>query len=109
MKEYNRSIGRELIFYKFLVFKTYFDSGYGLTSYFKYLVAFLGVSGLIAEVLSFKQVVYIGIGYGVFCYIIGRLWYYLRLPEISAYIDNKFDPFVHEMMKSAGQEIDRNI
>lgn len=76
----------------FCLWKAYFERGYGLTGYLKYLIAFFGVS-----TLNVKITLIIGILYIPFCFLIGYLWFYYRLPEAETEVGNHFNLFVKEM------------
>ena len=78
--------------FRFLIFKSYFDKGWGLTSYLKYIIALFGISSL-----NVKATLIIGFVYGVCCYIIGRAWYKYGLVDTETEISNIFNPFVREM------------
>lgn len=79
-------------FYKSMLMKAYFDKGYGTTSYFKYLIAFYGVSSL-----NTKTTMIIAAIYGVACFFIGWLWYKVGLVDAETEVGNQFNPFAKEV------------
>src|SRR3990167_2219545 len=93
------SIGREreaLIGFKILLWKAYFDKGFGLLTYLKYILAVVGVGAAI-QGISLLTIFIVGVVYGVVCLILGRLWYHYKLVETEKEIENIFNPFVKEM------------
>jgi len=78
--------------YKLLLHKAYFDAGYGITGYFKYLIALFGIS-----TLNVKATLIIGVVYAFCCYIIGWAWYSYGFMIASQEIGNNFNLFVKEM------------
>ena len=80
--------------FKFLLLKAYFDKGWGLTSYLKYIIALFGISSL-----DVKATLIAAFIYGIACYFIGRAWYHFRFVDTEHEIDNIFNPFVREMRR----------
>ena len=87
-----------------LVAKIYFDTGWGLTSYLKYLIALFGIS-----TLNVKATLIIAFFYGIGCYVLGRIWYKYRIVDIEHEISNRFNPFVGEMREKFDIPNNRNI
>ena len=81
-------------FYKFALHKAYFDKGMGLTSYFKYMIAFFGLASN-----DIKLTMIIAVSYGIFCYVLGRIWYYAGGTEAELEVINQYDLFVKEVRK----------
>lgn len=82
---------------KFLFWKRYFDQGYTMTNYVKYVIALFGLSSL-----NVKATLAVGLCYAVACIGVGYLWYFRRkdgvsFADIDTEISNKFNPFVGEM------------
>ena len=75
-----------------MLWKSYFDRGYGITSYLKYFIAFFGLTSR-----DVKTTFIIGIIYGLSCFLIGWLWYRYGLVETETEISNRFNPFVKEV------------
>ena len=78
--------------YKILLWKAYFDKGFGLTNYFKYLLGFYALAS--QEIII---TLIIALIYSIICLVIGRLWYHYKLIETENEIGNIFNPFVKEM------------
>ena len=84
--------------YKILLAKRYFDTGYSLTSYFKY-----GIVGLAVLQPQFKTILtYIGMVYVPLCLPLG--WAYFRYGWVLAEneIGNRFNFFQRELRKKLG-------
>jgi len=79
---------------RFCLHKAYFDKGYGLTSYVKYGIALFGLSSL-----DVKTTMILGIGYGIFCYVVGRVWFHYGFQLADTEVYNIFNPFVKEMRR----------
>jgi len=82
-------------FYKFLLIKAYFDKGYGLTNYFKYLLAFVGIFDLIDA----KTAIYSILIYLLFCFILGWAWFKFGFVDTENEIQNRFNPFQKEIRR----------
>lgn len=78
--------------YKILLHKRYFDTGYNLTNYIKYIIALFGISSL-----NIQLTLILGFIYAVFCYIIGHIWHKHRFVEVDNEISNRFNLFTREM------------
>jgi len=78
--------------YKFLIAKAYFDKGWGLTGYIKYIIALFGISSL-----NVKRTLIVGVIYGISCYFLGRIWFKYRLVDTENEIQNRFNPFQKEV------------
>ena len=81
--------------YKLALLKAYFDEGYSVTSYFKYLIAFYGMASL-----DVKTTLTIGIIYGLSCFGIGWLVFITGFKDAMLEVRNRFDPFVKQMRNS---------
>ena len=82
--------------YKLLLAKAYFDKGWGLTSYMKYVIALFGLYS-IGENISMTIMMEIAVVYSIGCYFLGRMWYNYRLIDTENEINNMFNPFQREM------------
>lgn len=78
--------------YNFCLFKAYFEKGYSLTNYVKYLIALFGLSSL-----NVKLTMILGVIYAISCLIIGYLWYKLGFIEAEIEVNNRFNLFVKEV------------
>lgn len=81
-------------FYRVALWKAYFDKGFALTNYFKYLIAFYGFSSL-----NVKYTLVVAGIYGVFCFFFG--WWAIRYGFASAEheIQNQINPFQMEVRR----------
>ena len=81
--------------FKIILHKAFFDKGYGILGYLKYLIAFFGfASG------DWITTILLGIIYVPACYVAGRLWYAKGLATAEMEVGNQFNKFVIEMRKS---------
>ena len=87
--------------YKILLWKRYFDTGYGLTSYLKYGIALFGLSSL-----NVSQTLTLGIAYGLLCFVFGWIWYRYQFVEVENEISNRFNLFAREM-REMKQRVER--
>jgi len=83
-------------FYRFALFKAYFDKGYGVTSYLKYLIAAGGFAAVI-DGMKPQILIFIFLFYGFTCFFIGKLWYKYKIADAEKEVDNNINPFVREM------------
>lgn len=81
-------------YYKFCLLKAYFEKGYALTTYFKWMIAFFGVASNNILWTMIMGIVYIPI-----CFIIGYGWYKLDFIKAEIEVHNQFDLFVKEMRR----------
>ena len=86
---------RAFRFYTLFLHKAYFDRGWALTNYFKYLFAFVGIF----ELINVSAAIWIGIAYVIFCYFAGMFFYKFGLVDVENEIANKFNPFQREVRK----------
>ena len=85
-------------YYKLALHKAYFDQGYGLLSYPKYILILSGIGSLlITEGQSTLMVTILGIGIGVGCYFVGRWCFKSGLVVAMREVSNQYNAFVHEM------------
>ncbi len=85
-------------YYKFALYKKYFDLGLSLMNLPKYILAAAGGGSLLLTGgASTNIVVLSGIGFGIFCFFIGWLWLKLGILEAEYEVRNRFDPFIKEM------------
>lgn len=78
--------------YKLILHKSYFDKGWGVTNYLKYVIAFFGLASL-----NVKATMYISVGYGIFCYFFGWAYFYWGWVRTEREVDNNHNWFVQEM------------
>ena len=80
--------------YKILLLKFYFDKGFGITNYFKYIIAFMGLASK-----DLFLTIIVSILYAISCFIVGYYWTKHKMTEIEQDINNSFNPFVRRMLK----------
>ena len=79
-------------YYKLALWKNYFDQGYGITSYLKYLIAFFGLASR-----NIKTTMIIGIIYGLLCFLIGYVCIKSGFFKAQIEVSNKYNLFVSEV------------
>lgn len=78
--------------------KAYFDKGFGITSYFKYLIIIFGGYSF-QQNISLMITFYVSLAYAVFCYFFGWYWFNFGWYEQEIEVGNQFNCFVKEMRK----------
>lgn len=78
-----------------LLWKKYFDIGFGTTSYLKYGVAALGVYQAVNA--EFIILFLIGLGYAIFCFVFGYFYVKYQWFLADQEVSNRFNLFVKEM------------
>ena len=80
--------------YKLMLWKAYFEKGYGLTSYVKWAMAIVGITAM-----SIPYILIGAILYGVSCFFIGWAWYHYNIITAEIEVNNQFNLFVREMRR----------
>ena len=87
--------------YKLMLWKAYFDEGYGFTSYIKYLIAVIGgVNSIITSDLT--VIIIAGLAYGVACVFLGRFIFRSKMKDAMLEVQNNVNPFQKEVRQSLG-------
>ena len=81
-------------FYRWAELKAWFDKGYSLTSYIKVVLAVMGLT-----TRSISLVLWIALGYGIFCFILGWWAYKYGWVIAETEVSNNHNNFVKEMRK----------
>ena len=81
--------------YRIVLHKTYFDKGWSLLSYFKYVFALVGLGSLL-DGYNLSYVIFGSLIYGVVCYFLGRFWLINQWYEEEIEVTNHFNKFVKE-------------
>ena len=82
-------------FYKFALWKAYFDNGYSLTSYFKWAIGMYGLSSL-----NPKMTLILFTIYGLTCFLVGWVWMKFGFYEAQNEVTNRFNPLAKEIRSS---------
>lgn len=86
--------------YKLCLHKTYFDTGYGITSYMKYIIALIGGMNVFYFNGSLLSVAVLGFAYGIFCYFFGLIWYKWHFILAQNEVANRFNLFQKEVRET---------
>ncbi len=78
--------------YRFCLLKSYFEKGYGLSAYLKYMIILLGLT--ISDV---KLMMILGSLYGISCFFVGWLWFKFNWIRAEAEVGNRHNYFQQEM------------
>lgn len=84
--------------FRFLMWKRYFDRGWGLLGQVKYAIALFGGLELV-RTQSLNITMMIGVGYCAACFLLGRWWIKHRIMDIENEINNIFNPFQNDVRK----------
>ena len=90
--------------YKILLWKRYFDTGYSLTSQFKY-----GFIAIAAAWQNTKWITIMGIIYGILCFPLGYAFFKYNWREAEAEIGNRFNLFQKQVRKRLGIVRDKKV
>lgn len=82
--------------YKFMMLKAYFDNGYSLTSYPKWVLATVGIGSAI-QGYALLWLFAGGIAYGILCFILGCIFLKYGFYEAQQEVSNQFNLFVKEV------------
>lgn len=86
----------EMSAYRILLWKAYFDKGFGLLNYLKYVLVVAGF-GAAFQGISIYWIIFIAFVYALACFMLGRYWYKHKLIDVENEINNIFNPFQREM------------
>lgn len=84
---------------RWLWYKKYFDTGLGLTSYMKYVIALAGFYSFASDIGT-EYVVIAGFLYLFSCIIIGYYWIKYKMVDAENEIGNILNPFQREVRRS---------
>ena len=79
--------------YNFCLVKAWFEKGYGITHWFKYLVVLFGWAS--GDVTTTAYIIAI---YVLLCFVMGFFWY-KYMQEAENEVANRYNLFVKEMRK----------
>lgn len=87
--------------YKFVLWKSYFDKGYSWLSYPKYIfLLLLGADTIASSGGNLNRIIWLGIAYLIFCFILGKILYLRQFVEAEWEVGNQYNPFIREMRNS---------
>ncbi len=86
--------GVKLRWFKFHLWRAYFNCGIGLTQQIKYLIGFFGLSSLNVKL----TLIIAGIWF-IVAFFLGRWWYTSGMVISQNEVGNKFNLFMQEMRK----------
>ena len=78
--------------FKFILYKRYFEMGYSITGYVKFMIAIFGISSL-----NVAATIIMGILYAFACFAVGWAWFRYGFMELDTEITNQYNSFVKEM------------
>lgn len=84
--------------YRLMLWKAYFDEGYGFTSYIKYLIAVIGISDAIIN-RNIWFVVGLGLVYGVLCFFLGAFIFKSGMKDATLDVQNAVNPHFQRVEK----------
>lgn len=84
--------------YKIMLWKGYFDRGWSLLNYVKYILLAFGAYNMVTEG-NIKLILVIALVYGFFCLILGRAYFKYGWVTAGHEVQNQFNLFVKEMRK----------
>lgn len=87
--------------YKYALIKRYFDIGYGISNYVKYIIALFGLS-----TLNLKTTMILAAIYFVFCFVLGWFWVKSGMYTAEIEVANRNNLFVKEMRKKVIRSTD---
>jgi hypothetical protein len=79
----------------FCLLKAYLDTGWSITSYLKYAVAFFGL-----KILSTEWAIIAGLAYLGFCFVLGFFWIKLGFKDAESDVANDFNPFQKDVRRA---------
>ena len=90
----------------FVVAKAYLMKGMGDLSALKYLTYLGGAAGALTEILSFMDIIMIGVAFIITSFVYGFVWDKLRMYHLEAEFGNLRNPFVTEMREFTHEKKD---
>jgi hypothetical protein len=81
--------------YRLMLYKAYFDRGLGVTNYLKYVIAGAGL-----VVKQVDTILWIGLIYLIFCFVVGYLWFRWRLVEAEQEVSNNYNILFRKLRRN---------
>jgi len=82
--------------YKLCLWKSYFEKGYGLTSYVKYILVLVGFYSIMQRI-DIKFLFLYGSIYALICFFLGKYWFKSHFIKAEMEVSNRYNLFVEEM------------
>lgn len=86
-------------YFKFALYKYYFDKGLSFTAIIKYLAALFGLVDVFLN-KRLEVVIVLAISYVVLCFAVGLWLYKSGYVAAEHEVSNRVNPFVHEVRNS---------
>ena len=86
--------------YRIVLFKAYFDKGWGLMNYPKYILFLVGAGDVIQSGGDYTNVLIAGGILFLFLFLFGKWAYKYGWVAAELEVENKVNPFVNEMRKN---------
>ena len=83
--------------YKFNLWKAYFDTGYSMLSYPKYILFLVGLGDVIANDGEYIRVLVIGFFLAIVCLVFGKVWFKYRFIDYQLEVQNQYNPLAREI------------
>ena len=90
---------RDTKLYKFCLWKAYFDLGFGLLSYPKYVLFLVGAADIIRSDGDYSRVLILGIVIAVGCLLVGKWLYSNGYRAAEHEVQNYVNPLAIEIRK----------
>ena len=88
----------------FVTAKAYLMKGMSDLNFLKYLTYLGGITGALTDMLTFTDIMIIGVAFIVVSFIYGMIWDRLKMYHLEAEFGNIRNPFVNEMRKSLNEK-----
>ena len=84
-------------FYKFALWKAYFEKGYSVLSYPKWVIGVFGVGEVVNK--NYLMVLFGAFLFFLLCIIVGLIWYKKGIAQAEAEVGNQYNLFVKQMRR----------
>ena len=91
--------------YRLALLKAYFEKGYSLLSYPKYVLFLMGLGDVISSDGDYTNVVIIGALIALGCFIVGWICFRFEFINAELEVQNRFNPFVKEMRETYNRKV----
>lgn len=85
-------------FYKFALWKKYFDLGTGITNYFTKVLVLAGFAAVLGG-MKITTTLILGFVYGVFCLFLGWIWVKVGIFEAEQEVSNVYNLFMRQVRR----------